>query len=105
MELVVLSLYFYNHRNIAAVKNLWSDPQPNMSLFYAASDSTSSEATFRCVRRKTGYGIINDRVLNSESGDYAHAVHELNKAIDRTEALCSNDFPSDAMQNRLSPPH
>ena len=40
--------------------------------------------------------------LTRRGVDYAHAVQELNKAIDRAEALCSNDFPSDAMRNPLS---
>jgi hypothetical protein len=40
--------------------------------------------------------------LTLQGADYANAVQELNKAIDRAEALCSNDFPSDAMQNPLS---
>ena len=40
--------------------------------------------------------------LTLQGADYAHAVQELNKAIDRAEALCSNDFPSDAMRNPLS---
>jgi len=43
--------------------------------------------------------------LTLQGSDYAHAVQELNKAIDRAEALCSNDFPSDAMRNPLSPEH
>jgi hypothetical protein len=37
--------------------------------------------------------------LTLQGSEYAHAVQELNKAIDRADALCSNDFPSDAMQN------
>jgi hypothetical protein len=41
--------------------------------------------------------------LTLQGSEYAHAVLELNKAIDRAEALCSNDFPSDAMRNPSSP--
>jgi hypothetical protein len=55
---------------------------------------------FRGYRR-----LAESTPLTLQNSDYAHAVHELNKAIDRAEALCSNDFPSDAMQNPLSPPH
>jgi hypothetical protein len=43
--------------------------------------------------------------LTLQGADYAQAVQELNKAIDRAESLCSNDFASDAMQNPLAPPH
>jgi hypothetical protein len=43
--------------------------------------------------------------LTLQGADYAQAVQELNKAIDRAESLCSNDFPSDAMQNPLASKH
>jgi hypothetical protein len=40
--------------------------------------------------------------LTLQGADYVLAVQELNKVIERAEALCSNDFPSDAMQNPLA---
>jgi hypothetical protein len=43
--------------------------------------------------------------LTLPGADYAHAIQELNKVIERAEALCSNDSPSDAIQNPLAPPH
>jgi hypothetical protein len=43
------------------------------------------------------YRLLADNTpLMLQGADYAHAIQELNEAIDRAESLCSNDFPSDA---------
>ena len=41
--------------------------------------------------------------LTLQGAGYAHAVQELNKAIDRAESLCSNEHPGDGMQACKAP--
>jgi hypothetical protein len=43
--------------------------------------------------------------LTLQGADYAHAVQELNRTIERADALCSNNLPSDSMRNPLAPPN
>jgi hypothetical protein len=64
--LVILSLYFYNHRNIVAVKDLWSDLKPKY-VFFAALLLHGQGAEARRSNQPKGFGLREEAAEVSEA--------------------------------------
>jgi hypothetical protein len=64
MEIVILSLYFHNHGNMAAVKDLWSGLQPISHFFMPrrthASESEDGGAALLALLMLQGYLSIQE---------------------------------------------